>query len=240
LAIFSISFATLGALRGETQNQDQDSLVPLVLPADATVQTGVPEHLMIDGREVGHRVESRDGEDCVTCGKPIKKDGVTYMVEGQRVPVHKGPCLGALAAKPVEWLRELKPHGAFLDATAAKVGLSTGWMIFGSYILLGLIFSALAAHRSFSVGRDPLVWLAVGFVTNVIGYAVLLVLPRQEVHALAGVPSGLGKVAATYSPEVCPSCGAENHPSARACSGCGGTLAPRVVSEAQSAGFSAR
>lgn len=240
LAILGISLATLAPLRGEPQNQDQDSGVNLSLPSDAANSTTAPENLVIGGREVGHRVESRDGETCITCGKPITKHDVTYMVEGQRVAVHNGPCLGALAAKPVEWLSTLKPHGAFLDATAANAGLSSGWLFFGSYILLGLIFGALAAHRAFSVGRDPLVWLAVGFLTNIIGYAVLLALPPQEVHALAGVPSGLGKIAATYAPEACPACGAENHPAARACSGCGGALTPHIISEVQRAGLVSR
>lgn len=240
LVILSISLATLGALRGEAQNQDQDSGVDRSLPSSAANSTTVPEDLVIGGREVGHRVESRDGETCITCGKPITKHDVTYRVEGQRVAVHKGPCLGALAAKPIEWLSELKPHGAFLDATAANAGLSSGWLFFGSYILLGLIFGALAAHRALSVGREPLTWLFICFITNVFGYAVLLLLPRQEVHALAGVPSGLGKVAATYSPEVCTSCGAENHPAARVCSGCGGTLTPHIVSEVQRAGLVGR
>ena len=232
LAIFSIIFAAVKPLRGETQ--DQESLIP---SADSASQAAVPDRLVIDGREVGHRVESRDGENCATCGKPVTKHDVTYMVEGQRVAVHKGLCLGALSAKPVEWLSKLKPRGALIDATAAQVGLSSGWLFFGIYILLGLIFGALAAHRAFSVGRDPLTWLAVGFVTNVIGYAVLLALPRREVRALAGVPAGLGKVASTYSPEACPACGAENHPSAHVCSGCGATLKPRIVSEVQRAGL---
>jgi hypothetical protein len=192
---------------------------------------------MVNGRAVGHRVVSREGEICLTCGKPISKDDVTYMVDGQRVAVHKGACLGALAAKPGQWLSNLKPRGAFLDASAAELGLSAGWLLLGSYVLVGLFFGSLAAHRAFSVGRDPLLWLAVGFVTNVFGYAVLLALPRQELHAVAGVPAGLGKVAATYAPEACPACGAENHPSARVCSGCGAALKPHVVSEVQRAGL---
>ena len=238
LAVLSFSITTLGPLRGETQGQE--SHIPAALPADSAGQAAVPEHLVIDGHEVGQRVESRDGETCITCGKPITKDDVTYMVDGQRVPVHKGACVGALAAKPGEWLSKLRPRGAFLDAGAATLGLSSGWLFFGAYILLGLIFGALAAHRAFSVGRDPLAWLVVGFITNLLGYAVLLSLPRQEVHALAGVPAGLGKVAATYSPEACPACGAENHPSALVCSGCGGALAPRVVSDVQRAKLGAR
>jgi len=206
-------------------------------PQAESAAAAVPAHLVVDGKAVGHRVESRDGEICITCGKPITKDDVTYLVDRQRVPVHKGLCLGALAAKPVEFLIKLKPRGAFLDAAASTTGVSAGWLMFGCYVLLGLIFSALAAHRAFSVGREPLTWLAIGFLTNIFGYAALLTLPRREVRALEGIPSGLGKVAATYAPEVCPACGAQNHPSARVCSLCGKSLAPHVESEVQKAGL---
>ena len=112
-------------------------------------------------------------------------------------------------------------------------------MFFGSYVLIGLIFSALAAHRAFHVGRDPLIWLVIGLVANLLGFLVLLALPRQEIHALGGVPTGLAKIAATYSPDACPACGAENHPSAPQCSACGGNLVPRVVSEVHRVGSGA-
>ncbi len=199
----------------------------------------VPEHLIVDGRAVGQRVESREGEICLTCGKPISGQDVTYLVDGQRVAVHAEPCLGILAAAPAKWLAKLKPRGAFLDASAAKIGLSSNWLYFGSYILIGLIFGALAAHRAFHVGRNPLAWLGIGLAVNLPGFIILLALPKQQVHALAGVPAGLAKIALTYSPEACPACGAENHPSARRCSGCGSNLTPRVVSEVQKAGLRA-
>ena len=235
LAVAGMAFAILPPLGGSSQGRDQDPAAASDSALGSGDQAVGPDQLTVAGRAVGHRVESRDGEICLTCGKPITKDDVTYVVDGQRVAVHKGKCVGALAAKPVEWLSKLKPRGAFLDASAAELGLSAGWLLLGSYILVGLIFGALTAHRAFSVGRDPLLWLAVGFLTNIAGFAVLLALPRQEVHALAGVPAGLGKVAATHSPVACPACGAENHPSARVCSGCGGALTPRIVSEVQKA-----
>jgi hypothetical protein len=197
----------------------------------------VPEKLSVDGHEVGHRVEPRAGEICLVCGKPITKDDVTYMADGQRLPAHRNVCVGALAAKPAAWLSKLKPRGAFLDASAAQLGLSPLWLVLGTYVLVGLIFSALAAHRAFSVGRDPMKWLVIGFLSNFAGYVVLLALPRMQIAAPAGVPAGLAKVAATLSPEACPRCGAENHPSARQCSGCGAALTPRITSEVQRAGL---
>lgn len=199
----------------------------------------IPEHLVVDGRSVGQRVEPREGEICLTCGKPISRQDVAYLVDGQRVVVHGGPCLEILADAPAKWLAKLKPRGAFLDASAARIGLSSNWLFFGSYMLIGLIFGALAAHRAFHVGRNPLAWLGIGLLANLPGFLVLLALPKQEVHALGGVPAGLTKIAATYSPEACPACGAENHPSARQCSECGGTLQPRFVSEVQKVGLRA-
>lgn len=236
-AILGFAVSAAPPLRGVAQQTTPDPLAPSATSTDPSNQSSPPNQLLVNGQEVGHRVESRDDEICLTCGKPISKDDVTYLVEGQRVPVHKGACVGALAAKPVEWLSKLKPRGAFLDAGAATLGLSSGWLLLGSYVLVGLIFSALAAHRAFSVGRDPLTWLVIGLFTSIFGYAVLLLLPRQEVHAVSGVPTGLAKVATTYSPESCPACGADNHPSARICSGCGKALTPRIDSEVRKAGL---
>jgi ribosomal protein L40E len=218
---------------------DEPPALPSVAAATLPEDQDAPDHLTVDGRAVGQRVDPHEGEICLTCGEPISAQDVTYLVDGQRVPVHKGACLGVLAAAPTKWLAKLKPRGAFLDASAAKIGLSTGWLIFGSYVLLGLIFGALAAHRAFHVGRDPLTWLGIGLVANLPAFLVLLVLPKHEVHALGGVPGGLGKISATHSPDACPACGAENHPSARQCSSCGGTLQARFVAEVQKVGLRA-
>lgn len=213
------------------------------LPPDAAAafpeSQAAPERLAVDGRAVGHRVESHEGEICLACGEPISKQDVTYLVDGQRVAVHKGVCLGVLAAAPAKWLAKLKPRGAFLDARAARLGLSPVWLFVGADVLIGLIFGALAAHRAFHVGRKPLTWLAIGLVANLPALLVLLVLPKREVQAVGGVPGGLGKIPATYSPDACPACRAENHPSARQCSACGGTLQPRVVPEVQKVGLRA-
>ncbi len=203
-------------------------------------QGAIPEQLILNGQVVAHRVESREGEVCAVCGKPIAADDATYLVDGQRVAAHKGACLNALTADTAAWLGKLKPRGAFLDARAAQLGLSHFWLILGTYVLAGLIFGALAAHRALSVGRSPIFWLAVGFLTNIVGFVVLLALPRMQIVTAAGVPAGLAKVSATYSPEACPRCGAENHPSARACSRCGARLTPRVVSEVKKAGLVTR
>lgn len=183
------------------------------------------------------QVEPKGEETCLVCRKPIGHDDAVYLVEGQRVPVHRGACEDALRARPKVWLAKLKPRGAFLDASSLGAQASNDWLYLGLYVLAGLGFGALAAHRAFHVGRRPLAWLAIGLIANLPGYLILLVLPKREVRALAGVPSGLAKIASTYSPQVCPHCGAENHPSAPECSGCGATLSPTTESEAARVGL---
>jgi hypothetical protein len=185
----------------------------------------------------GERVQPKPGEICVVCNKPIGPEDLVYLVDGQRVPVHRGSCDAQLHADPTKYLARMRPRGALLDASSVSTQASYGWLYLGFYALAGLVFAALAAQRAFHVGRRPLVWLILGLVGNLPAYIVLLALPKREVRALAGIPRGLGKIASTYSPQACPKCGAENHPSARECSGCGAKLNPATESEAARAGL---
>ena len=184
------------------------------------------------GQIFTHRVTPRPGEICVVCNKPIGANDLVYLVAGQRVPVHRVNCDARLHANPSEYLAKLKPRGALLDATSVSVQTSYAWLYFGFYVLAGLVFGGLAAHRAFHVGRRPLAWLALGLVGNLPAYVVLLALPRRQARALGGIPPGLGKIASTYAPQACPQCGGENHPSARQCSVCGAKLNPTMESEA--------
>lgn len=186
---------------------------------------------------LAQKVRPKGVESCLVCNKAIGPEDVVYLVEGQRVPVHRGTCDAELRARPRTFLAKLKPRGAFLDASSLSAQASYGWLYLGLYVLAGLVFAALAAHRAFHVGRRPLAWLAVGLIGNLPGYLVLLALPKREVRALAGIPPGLGKIASTYSPQACPYCGAENHPSASECSGCAAKLNPTTESEAARIGL---
>jgi len=127
------------------------------------------------------------------------------------------------------------PRGAFLGA-GESAGISSMWFWAGLYVVAGLVFGALAAHRALQTGNRALTWFGVGFVFTLPGYLYLLTRPKQKMDAPAGVPPGLRRIAATSSPEPCPGCGAMNHPAAAQCIGCGGKLTPRFVSEAQRAG----
>jgi len=205
-------------------------------PANSTAAEP-PDELQLQNGETAVKVPTREGEICTVCGKPVTQHDVAYQVEGQRVALHRGDCFGVFTAQPMRWLGKLKPRGAFLDASATALSLSSNFLFLGLYVLTGLLFGALAAHRAFSVGRNPLAWLAVGLAANLPGFLVLLALPRGEVKGPAGVPSGLAKIATTYPPAACPACGTENHPSAVKCLGCGSNLSPKMTSEVARVGL---
>ena len=145
-------------------------------------------------------------------------------------------CLLVLAAPAVLALQQpAEPRGAFLGA-GESAGMSARWFWAGVYVVAGLVFGALSAHRALQTGNRALAWFGAGFVFTLPGYLYLLTRPKREMEAPAGVPRGMQKIAATHEPEPCPACGAMNHPAAAQCTGCGGKLTPHVVSEAQRAG----
>jgi hypothetical protein len=194
-----------------------------------------PQELIADGKILGKRIPTTPGAICVVCNKPIGKTDFTFLVSGQRVPVHRPVCYGALLKNPYRFLAILQPHGAFLGAGGEGENAPFPWFLVGLYILAGLFFAALSAHQAFHRGENPAVWFGIGLFFNVAGYLLLLARPRREIARLAPVPRGLGKVAATRMPRACPACGAMNHPAAEKCAGCGKALQPLVESEVKRA-----
>ena len=145
-------------------------------------------------------------------------------------------CFLALAAPvALAFQQRGEPRGAFLGG-GDSAGMSAIWFWAGLYVVAGLVFGALAAHRALQTGNRALAWFGVGFVFTLPGYLFLLTRPKKEMTAPAGVPPGLRRIAATSSPEPCPACGAMNHPAAAKCIECERKLTPRFVSEAQRAG----
>jgi hypothetical protein len=203
--------------------------------------------VMIDG-VVGPKVRAEPGEICIVCNNPVGPDDSVYLVQGQRVPVHAAEEREFLS-NPRQYLMRLKPMGgALLGADSNQSGMtnragndqpvvSRMWIYTGLYVLLGLVFAAICAHRALHTGHRPGVWFGLGLLLNALAYILLLTRPKREVRAPAGVPSGLGKIAATHAPERCPKCGAFNHPSAVRCLGCGATLSPGVESEVRRVGL---
>jgi len=192
---------------------------------------GAPDELVVDGKVVGKRVPARPGEICALCNHPIDTDDSVYLVHGQRLPIHTAEVDASAAGRLKEVIAQLRPRGAFLGAEPGPSGLSQAWFFFGGYVLIGLVFAAMCAHRALHAGHNPVLWFGAGLVFNVFGYLALLTQPRREVIAPAGIPSGLKKISATYAPEACAKCGFTNHPSAIRCLGCGAALAPRTTSE---------
>jgi hypothetical protein len=199
---------------------------------------------VIDGVAVGPRVRPRPGEICIVCNNPVGPDDAVYLVQGQRVPVHAEEEHEFLS-HPRKYLMRLKPlGGALLGADSNQPGMAnragevSGTWIYGSlYVLLGLVFAAICAHRALHTGYSPWAWFGFGLILNVVAYILLLTRPKREVEAPAGVPLGLGKIAATYAPQPCPKCGTFNHPSAGKCLGCDATLSARVESEVRRVGL---
>ncbi len=129
------------------------------------------------------------------------------------------------------------PRGAFLGGGAEEGGMSSIWFWVGLYVLAGLVFGALSAHRALQTGNRALLWFFVGFLFALPGYLLLLTRPKQKMSTPAGVPAGLKKIGTTYEAQPCPGCGEMNHPAASECIGCGGKLTPRVASEVERAGL---
>lgn len=201
-----------------------------------------PAHpdLKIDGKVVGRYAKPKPGEYCSICYEQIHASDLVYVVWGQRVGVHAGTEDEDFRADPKKWIAHLRPGGAFLGTEGAldspQQALSDVWFAVGFYVLLGLIFGALCAHRAFHAGYPPGRWFALGMVLNIPAYIVLALKPKRESTAVAGIPAGLRKISSTHAPLACSACGGTNHPSAAKCLGCGTVLQPRTVSEVERVG----
>ena len=196
-----------------------------------------PSQVVLNGKTVAKRVPAKAGEICLVCGRAISTDDVVYQVNGQRVPLHVDEVRSDLGAQLKQLVAQLEPRGAFLGAEQDQPPLEKVWFLIGLYVLIGLIFGALSAHRAFDSGHRPLVWFFAGLLLNLVGYLVLLSFGKRTVVAPAGVPGGLHKIPVTYTPQPCPGCGSLNHPSASRCMGCGRKLEPTVASEVTRAGL---
>ena len=229
--VAALGAASLQLMLAHAQPGNAGSAPPEIQSSTAS------EVWVVNGKVVGKSIQPRPGEICLVCNRPVGGDQLAYLVEGQRVAVHRGSCDSSFRSNPRRWLASLKPHGAFLGAEPGQEPLSEMVFYAGLYVLIGLVFGALSAHRAFSAGYQPLGWFALGLFFNVAAYLVLISGPRREVAVPEGVPAGLRKIASTFSPETCPRCGAANHPSAAQCSGCGAKLQPRLRSEVEKAGL---
>lgn len=213
----------------QSQPQPQTSAAPpsYCPPSPA----GQPSGAAPSGQAPAEEVAPKPGEICLICNEPIGEGDTVYIVNGQRVPVHRGACDAKLRAELPRVVARLQPVSGFLGDRPGESAVSRVWFFAGLYVLLALIFAALCGHRALHKGRRPVLWFGLGLVFPVLGYLVLAMLPKRAIEAPGGVPGGLHKVAATYRPQSCAKCGRENHPSATRCLGCGAPLVPDVVSD---------
>lgn len=185
----------------------------------------------------GVAVAPRPGDICIVCNRPVSPDDRAYLIDGQRVAVHAAED-ERFRRHSDRYLVHLRPRGGLLGTEPdAQAALTTHWLAFGAYVLLGLIFAGLSGYGAVNRGLRPVPWFFLGLAFNVIAYLVLLTRSKSHAGAVEETPCGLSKVHVTYAPESCPRCGAPNHPSASACAGCGAKLAPRMTSEAAKAGL---
>jgi hypothetical protein len=175
------------------------------------------------------RIQPRRGDICFVCNKPLAAADIVYQVDGQRLAVHKEKCDAILRSDPQAWTAKLKAHGAFLSAVPDLAALSPAWFLLGLYVLAGLMFAGVCAHRAFRTGQRPAPWFFAGLTLNAGAYLWLLL--RSRGAQAANVPPGLRKIAATAQPAPCLACGAMNHPSARVCLSCGAALQPLIPAE---------
>ncbi len=207
---------------------------------EAASSDHVPDQVLVNGTTVAKRAPPKAGDICRVCNRPIHDSDVVYLARGQRLPIHVSELDANVRGQLEQVLARLEPRGAFIGAWQDHPALSKAWFLAGLYILLGLVFAALCAHRALHVGHSPVVWFGVGLLLNAFGYLLLFTRPKREVLAPAGVPAGLRKISATPAPQPCPKCGTLNHPSAVACIGCGAALEPRMDSEVVRAGLRPR
>lgn len=173
-----------------------------------------------------------EGQSCLACDMPIEGPIQTVQHKGRRVHLHAGDCVDHWLDHTDAVFAKVQARGALYDEQAVSVdGLGPGWLIFGIYVLGGLIFGAACAYVALARGMNALTWFILGFLLNIGALIGLLVMGRGDISIYpAGVPRGLRKIPITRLPQSCD-CGAANHPSASRCSACGATLTASIESE---------
>lgn len=169
---------------------------------------------------------------CAVCGHRVDRSH-SHLVKGRRVFLCPGPCEQAWAEDPDAAFLNLQARGAFLDEQATGLGgLFSGWLFAGLYLVAGLICGGISAYLAVQKLLSPWPWFFAGLLLNVAAVLAIAFCPARDRSGLPdGVAPGLRKVASTAAPVACPACGALQHPSARECAACGGTLSPRFESE---------
>ncbi len=181
-----------------------------------------------------------EGEQCLVCGNAIVGEEIVEIRHRGRTFHVARKMLGEFETDPDLYFRKIQARAALFDEEAMhQAPLAGGWLIFGLYVLVGLLFAALCAYLAVGWGKAPLPWFFAGLLANVPAFVALLVTRGSIVGMPSGassvaavpIPPGLAKVPTTRAPVPCPACGASNHPSAPVCGVCGSGLDPSVEAE---------
>jgi len=218
MACFLLVFTFGGAASTPAQN------------AGAKPEAAQPPEKASGERILTITVPVRPGDRCVVCGTLLQSGDKVYLVEGQRVGIM--PSMEPqLRSDPWAYLARLKPRGGLFGGEVAPGSrVSDAWLLLGMYVVLGLVFSAVCAHRALNTGQAPIPWFFAGLLFNAFGYLALLLRPAGP-QAPVARHAGVVKIPATRDPQACPRCGAENHPAAMNCLHCGARLTPLTDSE---------
>jgi hypothetical protein len=179
-------------------------------------------------------LSARVGENCTVGGTPLTEDDFALIVRGRRVPLHREAVKEFLRHQE-KYFAKLQPKGALFqeDMTeeegTALGGISWGWFLFGTYVLVALLFGGMSGYAAIMKGLRPVPHFLIGLFFSVFGY--LYVLTRPRISPPGAVPAGLVKVPTTSPPARCPVCGFMNHPSAHRCAACRTELHPTIESE---------
>ena len=163
------------------------------------------------------------GEQCLVCRQLIDYgDIVEIRYKGRVFHVSAG-MVDDFKADPDRYFYVMQARsGLFDEASVETPAMSMGWLGFGIYVLLGLVFGAATAYAALNRGLPARKWFVAGMLVNVVALVVLLVSKREaERHE-----RGLSKIPTTPSPLACANCRGTNHPLASECSSCGHALRP--------------
>lgn len=205
-----------------------------IVPEAMAQGTSEPDTSELDTSEPRREILDRrpgQGEECLVCKQAIHgADVVEVRYQGRRFHV-KAEMLEAFDQDPDAYFQELQGRSGLFDERAVGGGrVSYGWLAFGAYMVLGLIFAAICGYLAIHRGHLPLPWFFAGLAGNVAALFVLYMTPRGSEMG-ADVRAGLTKVALTRPPLPCAACGATNHPSAAVCGGCQAALVPGIEAE---------
>ena len=180
-------------------------------------------------------VRPKLGDYCTVGNVPLDTlQDVALIVRGRRVPLHR-TMVDSFMRTQEKYFSQQQPKGALFqeELSAAKgaalAGVTSGWFLFGLYVLVALVFAGVSGYTAVSKGLPPIPNFFIGFFLSALGY--LYVLTRPAVAKKGEIPGGLVKVPLTHAPVPCAACGYQNHPSAKQCVGCGGKLEPLLQSE---------